>query len=184
MRGMTFDFRHYFVSAVHAWEASSRCISIPTKQSVLAALVAQGHCSLAPRNKLNALLDATQLPELLCSVVRPYQGSVQVKAGIDPGVLTPSSIKQLEDAIDYIYDATYKRYLFVTENGGLALGASLEPGDEICILHGCASPVALRPAKRGAFYVQETCFLEGWMSPWASGKVGWEEDAAAEFRLV
>ena len=80
--------------------------------------------------------------------------------------------------------AAYKQYLFITEQGQLALGCTLEIGDNICILHGCSNPVALQAADHGRFHVQETCFLEDWMDPWMRNKVDWKEHEATKFILI
>jgi hypothetical protein len=106
------------------------------------------------------------------------------------------------------------RHLWTTQKEGFSTGSYLRQGDLVCVLHGCSNPVALRveeqgyfnpvalesrnhnavkafwrddkyPLKRpGTYRVLGTCYLEGWMDPWSSGKVDWREEDADTFVLV
>ena len=102
------------------------------------------------------------------------------------------------------------RALWATQQGRFATGSYLKEGDIVCVLHGCSSPVALREVKLDvwnatwracksavrrsadtshgvpstAYRVLGTCYLEGWMDPWSSGKVDWNEDDADHFVLI
>jgi hypothetical protein len=189
MEGTYFDFHHYVISAMLAWEGTRCQVSKPTKQTVFSAFLAQGHCRYTSSNPLN-LLTNEQLPEMLTCVLDYYFQKPEVKLSMPAGTNLPEGAiynlptEQIREALSAIYYAAHKRYLFVTEQGRLVLGCTIEPGDEICILHGCSNPVALRPTGGGTYHVQETCFLEGWMDPWSSGKVDWKEDEAAEFILI
>jgi hypothetical protein len=55
------------------------------------------------------------------------------------------------------------RELWLTERRLLATGSDLQPGDCICILHGCTNPVALRKMRdpTNCYTVKSTCYLEG-----------------------
>lgn len=180
-----FDFDHYVASAVYAWKTSRRYYPRPTKQTVFEALVAQGHCECEPVPSLFAeYLRDDDLQNMLSLVIDHYFMRPEVKIGAPEGIISESSMTQIKKAISAIYTVAYKRCLFVTELGRLALGCTLEAGDEICLLHGCSNPVALRTAGDSRYYVQETCFLEGWMDPWANNKVDWKEDQATKFILI
>lgn len=178
--GMYFDFSHYVNSAIRCWELSHRQVPKPTPQSVFAALLGQGHCD---REVVARSLQQDGLSNMLLQVVRYYFDRLEVKPGASQEAIS-ESWAPLKDAISAIYHVGSKRYLFVTESGRLALGCTLEPEDEVYILHGCSNPVALRPTKKGAYNIQETCFLEGWMDPWTSGMIDWGEDEGKELKLV
>jgi hypothetical protein len=105
------------------------------------------------------------------SVVRLYLDRIETKSGVNKEVVTFQCWEELQEVISSLYHVAYKHYLSVTDEGRMALGCTLEPGDEIWVLHGCTKPVALRPANEGTYCVQETCFLEDWMDPWGAGMV-------------
>ncbi|KAH7083557.1 heterokaryon incompatibility protein-domain-containing protein [Paraphoma chrysanthemicola] len=88
--------------------------------------------------------------------------------------------------LNFIRKTMFCRRLYTTKQALFASGRNLHKGDIICILHGCSHPVALRPTKDGTgrYNVRGTCYLEGWMDPWANGKIYWAEDEADEFVLV
>lgn len=180
MNGQVLDFSHYVTSAVCCWEKSTKQAPKPTPQSVFAALVAEGHCS---DSMALPLLGDEELPSLLLSVERHYFNTLMVKAGANFEVIH-THWERLQEATSAMWNAAYKRFLFVTETGRLVLGSTLEPEDTICILHGCSYPVGLRPDGNGNWYVQESCVMEGAMDAWRSGMVDWRDDESTEFKLV
>ncbi|KAK3376097.1 heterokaryon incompatibility protein-domain-containing protein [Lasiosphaeria ovina] len=174
IRGTYFDFSHYVTSAVDGWELSEQMVPSPTAQAVFAALVGQGHCDDDVVARAFNNDNKERVAKMLPSVVRHYHDRVEAKPGADDETL-PEYWGEIQEAVSAIYRVAYKRYLFVTCAGQLALGCTLEPGDEIWVLHGCSNPVALRPTDQGTYCVQETCFLEGWMDAWGADMVDWKE---------
>ncbi|KAH7067668.1 heterokaryon incompatibility protein-domain-containing protein [Paraphoma chrysanthemicola] len=88
--------------------------------------------------------------------------------------------------IESIDRTMLNRQLYTTQQGLFATGTVLKKGDIICIIHGCSHSVALRRTQKdkSKHLVLGTCYLEGWMDPWANGKIYWAEDEADEFVLV
>ncbi|KAH8585865.1 heterokaryon incompatibility protein-domain-containing protein [Bisporella sp. PMI_857] len=186
--GNHFDFLQMVNLAGLAWEASSRNYPKPTKDSVFAAVLAQGHFKMDIARSLFAKAQEgnVNIPDLLSSVVNHllYGDQERLELRTPNQTITESSRTLLKEALDAIKFAAQKRFLYVTVEGRLALGCTLEVNDYICLLHGCSNPVALRAAGSGKFHVQETCFLEDWMDPWTRNKVDWKEDEASEFVLI
>jgi hypothetical protein len=80
--------------------------------------------------------------------------------------------------------AMHGRKLWYTEHGKFANGSAFEEKDIICILHGASNPVALHKTDAETWSVLGSCYLEGWMNPWSSGKVHWKEAEGDEFVLA
>ncbi|KAH6706571.1 heterokaryon incompatibility protein-domain-containing protein [Leptodontidium sp. MPI-SDFR-AT-0119] len=186
--GMQFDFLRIVSSAGFAWESSSRTYPKPTNNTVFAAILAQGHFQM---ERVHSLFEKAQegnvnIPDILASVVNHlyYGDKAKLEVKAPNQTITESSRTLINEALDAIKFSATKRFLYITKEGRLALGCTLEVGDYICILHGCSNPIALRKAGGGRFHVQETCFLEDWMDPWTRNKVDWKEDEATEFLLI
>ncbi|CAF9937775.1 hypothetical protein IMSHALPRED_000541 [Imshaugia aleurites] len=61
-------------------------------------------------------------------------------------------------------ESLHGRSFFVTENGYIGLAPrSIEPGDQVSVLLGCDSPLALRPDKTGRHSVVGQCHIHGLM---------------------
>lgn len=130
---MSFDFSYYVTSAVRYWELSERRVPRPTAETVFATLVGQGHCD---SEEATRSLGNKKLPTMLLLIVWHYPHTLEPKIRTDQSVLS-EYWEPLRDAILAIWHVAIKRYLYVTQSGRLALGCTLEPGDEIHIFNGC-----------------------------------------------
>lgn len=157
--------------AQNDWMRSSRSVPKPTFQTVLEALLAQGHCEDRSLWPLQELVGDGRAAEI-------------VRDSTSGEVLGGEAEDLMRRVIDNVRKVAGSRSLFITEHGRLAMGATIQQGDEICIIHGCSNPVALRTDGQGNYLVKEVCFLEGWMNPWSSGKVFWSEKEGDEFKLI
>jgi hypothetical protein len=72
------------------------------------------------------------------------------------------------------------RHIFQSLNGRLGLASKVENGDLLTILHGCTTPVLLRPHLTGTYSYDGTCYFEDAMYGEA---VTWEDEDADEFVL-
>jgi hypothetical protein len=160
---------------------------------LLKALKADGHCTppsysfLTPMNPERREYDGKTRPKMA-----EWEDSWP-KAGLERPI-PPSNDTPL------IAKIMKGQNLWTTQKGLFASGSYLRQGDIVCVLHGCPNTVALSAVQRGtlrpsvfeaawrtckyalrpgkqmelpynAYYVLGTCYLEGWMDPWSSGKV-------------
>ena len=73
---------------------------------------------------------------------------------------SPESQRYLNDVIH----ANCGRSFFTTVDGYIGLAPiAAKPGDEICILLGCRSPLVLRPCEDGYHNVVGECYIDGFM---------------------
>jgi hypothetical protein len=96
---MYFDFSHYVTSAVRSWEISQRQVPKPTAQTVLAALLGQGHCD---SEMVAGSLEPKVLSNMLLSVVRHYVDDLEVKVGTDQEAIS-EYWEQLKEVTSAIY---------------------------------------------------------------------------------
>ena len=56
------------------------------------------------------------------------------------------------------------RVLFTTNDGAIGLAPRVAmPGDEVCVLFGCETPLILRPNTAGCYQVVGECYIDGYM---------------------
>ena len=169
------------VRIIQAWSNSRHydyCVPLPIINSILSALTAEGHCEPSTYDAE----DAARFGSRVRNQYRQFQS---------PGRMNTEATRiHYRDATgrhlaEYVNTVMNGRQLWITQGGRLATGSRLQKGDEICILHGCSHPVALRRVpKKDAYTVVSTCYLEDWMDPWGRGKVDWKDDEAHEFALI
>lgn len=73
------------------------------------------------------------------------------------------------------------RCVFVCDGGKLALSSRVRAHDVVCILHGCTTPVILRPVDDGRYSFVDICYFENAM---AGEAVDWDVDEATELVIV
>jgi hypothetical protein len=158
-------------------------VTLPVLESILPALLAEGHCEPSTYDAENTAQFATR--------VRNQYRDFSMRQLQDPA--RPNEFEtriHYRDAkkrtmAEYIDSVMNGRQLWITQDGRLATGSRLQKGDLLCIVHGCTHPVALRRVpKKDAYTVVSTCYLEDWINPWGRGQVDWAEDDAQEFALV
>ncbi|OAL43153.1 HET-domain-containing protein [Pyrenochaeta sp. DS3sAY3a] len=74
-----------------------------------------------------------------------------------------------------------RRCVFVCDDGKLGLSGWVRARDVVCILHGCTTPVILRPFGNGKYLFVDICYLENAM---AGEAVDWDVDDATELVIV
>ncbi|KAF8851894.1 HET-domain-containing protein [Acephala macrosclerotiorum] len=84
-------------------------------------------------------------------------------------------------ALQALADVAVGHFLFVTDKAKLGLGYYAADGDQVAVLHGCDTPVLLRPKGDGWFEMVEVIYLEDAMHGEA---VVWAEEEANEIILV
>ena len=84
-------------------------------------------------------------------------------------------------ALQALADVAIDHFLFVTGKAKLGLGYYAADGDRVAVLHGCDTPVLLRPKGDGRFEMVEVMYLEDAMHGEA---VVWAEEEANEIILV
>jgi hypothetical protein len=178
-----------------------------TPASVLQALKAEGYCVPSPASFVS--LAGSENPEACVEFIPlpARQEKAQLKG-------RPSRSKPTTNDTSFVATVMRGRHLWTTQKGRLAAGSYLRQGDVVCVLHGCSNPVALRVEEHGYFNpvalesrkhngvkpfwsdnryslkrpgtyrVLGTCYLDGCMDPWSSGKVDWREEDADTFILV
>jgi hypothetical protein len=76
-----------------------------------------------------------------------------------------------------------ERRIFVSVSGRIGLASSaVRSGDELCVLKGCRTPLALRRRPEGTYTVIETCYLRGCML--RHKPVNWDTETGDEFVFV
>jgi hypothetical protein len=106
-------------------------------------------------------------------------------AETEEGVADPTDMEKLYgglSAISRLAPVAVHRSLVVGYGGSLGpVDQRTVTGDFVCVLHGSKSPVILRAAGHGRFYVVGQCYWEGVMNGEA---VSWLEKDAEEFVLI
>lgn len=83
-------------------------------------------------------------------------------------------------ALQYCAKSASRRHVFQSSSGKLGLATKVETGHLIAILHGCTTPVLLRPHSAGTYLFVATCYFEDAMFGEA---VTWADQDADEFVL-
>lgn len=166
------DLQNLLMMANEAW-ARDCGFQRSNRDDILVALNADSHCKPSSETFLHPitpeeLIDHDQTEQ------RMMKPGVRFKAAISPPVVDPLNTSIIMQG----------RRLWTTTEGRFATSSHLEPGDIICVLHGCSNPVALRRERFSVYKVLGTCYLEGWMDPWSNEKVYWEEEDADHFLLI
>ena len=158
-------------TCIKAWRKSNSHATItpiPTMERLLQAMRAGGHTNLPNVDEDDVAALAAQIIGSTLDDALPVESTGDLRTRVMTSVKTTMS----------------GRNLYRTTSALFATGTRLRRGDIICILHGCSNPVALRSTKEGRYLVKGTCFLEGWMDPWSSGRVDWQEDGGQGFELI
>jgi hypothetical protein len=95
---------------------------------------------------------------------------------------SPATLRQAYlKALQLLTLPAHDRKVFMTSAGRFGLGLHMQKDDIICILHGCSTPVILRPQSTGSHIIIGDCYLEDVMRGEA---VTWKEEEADDFILM